>query len=653
VAGAVLYVVIGAILAPLVGVPLAAVVSLVLLVALGLHIRSRRNTAQSVSSDAGFHVVFLAFALSVILLPPVQPVMKLLFLNLDFIQARISIAASLSICALVSIFLAQRLDPSLLGDRPLRRMVPLGLGIAAGLGATWLVDTGAPGLANGLSGQMVQLDLGNQPVVFLPKEMARVVIAMIVGGALLTTIRLVRAHSFKVSAAAALASVMLAQGWAYADFQLMGPQTWTYPVSFAGNNYFNAPANSLHPPTASEIETLRAHLETDQYRSVIMAAPDGFPTYDTPTEHGYVAYLGQNWQLRLVDGYPILPARLALLPWPPLTRSARSVSFRSDTQLPWTLLAVLNVKYAVTVSPQLYFDAGAHGELAPDELTIEQNPLKIAPRAFLAESVRSVPPIRVPDPPPATSPPHTGLVPFHWSVVEDPRISASRAPQSSVLPKNVTARPVSQALVGLSWSPADLSKFYRIEQKTFGEPEFHTIITTEPGVDRATVSGLQALTPYTFRVRACGVNMCDNDYAQVAATTLSSLDPAELKGVLPMDPVHESIVEGLGDIGPLSNTGAIRVTYAGDRVEIDLDSSPSTRFLVLNELYHPRWKAFADGQELMVYPTNVVMRGVVVPPNVTHVQMRFIPFLSTPLALALAIAGMVITGATWFVLRRH
>ena len=46
------------------------------------------------------------------------------------------------------------------------------------------------------------------------------------------------------------------------------------------------------------------------------------------------------------------------------------------------------------------------------------------------------------------------------------------------------------------------------------------------------------------------------------------------------------------------------------------------------------------------------MRGMVVPPNVTHVQMRFIPSLFTPLALALVITGTLSAAATWFVLRK-
>jgi hypothetical protein len=55
-----------------------------------------------------------------------------------------------------------------------------------------------------------------------------------------------------------------------------------------------------------------------------------------------------------------------------------------------------------------------------------------------------------------------------------------------------------------------------------------------------------------------------------------------------------------------------------------VDPSPNARFLVLNEMYHPRWRAFAGGRELEIEPTNLAMRGMLVPPGVTDVQLRFI-----------------------------
>ncbi len=49
------------------------------------------------------------------------------------------------------------------------------------------------------------------------------------------------------------------------------------------------------------------------------------------------------------------------------------------------------------------------------------------------------------------------------------------------------------------------------------------------------------------------------------------------------------------------------------------------RFLVLNELYHPAWRAWVDGREGTIYPTNVVMQGLVMPAGAAAVE-RFEAF---------------------------
>ena len=138
----------------------------------------------------------------------------------------------------------------------------------------------------------------------------------------------------------------------------------------------------------------------------------------------------------------------------------------------------------------------------------------------------------------------------------------------------------------------------------------------------------------------------------------SSLDAAELDGVIPADPTRESIVEGLD--GPLtlgSAAGAIQADYSvPDRIRIQVEPAETQRFLVLNELYHPSWHAYASGPagrtELTVYPTNVVMRGVLVPPGASEIELRFEPFIQSRLALLLVLAGLAVGAASWLALRR-
>ena len=44
---------------------------------------------------------------------------------------------------------------------------------------------------------------------------------------------------------------------------------------------------------------------------------------------------------------------------------------------------------------------------------------------------------------------------------------------------------------------------------------------------------------------------------------------------------------------------------------------------MINEAYDPQWRAWAGDRELTILPTNVVMRGIVVPEGATHVRMRY------------------------------
>jgi len=56
--------------------------------------------------------------------------------------------------------------------------------------------------------------------------------------------------------------------------------------------------------------------------------------------------------------------------------------------------------------------------------------------------------------------------------------------------------------------------------------------------------------------------------------------------------------------------------------------------------------------ELKVWPTNVVMRGVLVPPGVSQIEMHFEPFFFSRTALLCVIGGLVLGAAGWLVLRR-
>ena len=83
-------------------------------------------------------------------------------------------------------------------------------------------------------------------------------------------------------------------------------------------------------------------------------------------------------------------------------------------------------------------------------------------------------------------------------------------------------------------------------------------------------------------------------------------------GTRPSSRPRHSIVEGSADERSFSTDGTLGATFDGDRVGA-VDPSVEERFLVLNELYHPAWQPGSMASR-PIYPTNLVMRGIVVPP---------------------------------------
>jgi hypothetical protein len=96
------------------------------------------------------------------------------------------------------------------------------------------------------------------------------------------------------------------------------------------------------------------------------------------------------------------------------------------------------------------------------------------------------------------------------------------------------------------------------------------------------------------------------------------------------DPAAHSVAEGFSTDSAFAADGHVRARFDGDTVDVTFPSSPSSRFLVVNERYDPRWKAFAKDRALPVYPTNVLMRGVLVPPGVDHLTLRYVPATLAP-----------------------
>ena len=108
------------------------------------------------------------------------------------------------------------------------------------------------------------------------------------------------------------------------------------------------------------------------------------------------------------------------------------------------------------------------------------------------------------------------------------------------------------------------------------------------------------------------------------------------------DPARHSVAEVLDADRNFSTAGTPDVTFDGDRVHVRLDPAPEDRFLVLNELYHPSWHAWVDGAPTTVYPTNVVMRGILVPARATSIELRYQPFIYTAAGWRILAVGLLL-----------
>jgi len=115
------------------------------------------------------------------------------------------------------------------------------------------------------------------------------------------------------------------------------------------------------------------------------------------------------------------------------------------------------------------------------------------------------------------------------------------------------------------------------------------------------------------------------------------------------DVVSLSYVEGFPADREFAAMGDVAARFRDQRVDIEVTPAPTERFLVLNERFHPRWHAYAGGREVRIYATNVFMRGVVVPPDVQRLSLRYVPFVVTPAAWACyAGAGVLLIAGVWF-----
>jgi hypothetical protein len=86
--------------------------------------------------------------------------------------------------------------------------------------------------------------------------------------------------------------------------------------------------------------------------------------------------------------------------------------------------------------------------------------------------------------------------------------------------------------------------------------------------------------------------------------------------------------------------GTARIAhYANTEIEVSVEA-PDGGFLVLNDVWHPWWRATIDGAPTEILRANVIFRAVVLPPGAHMVRFSFAPFsgLATELAARIGLA---------------
>ena len=495
--------------------------------------------------DAPFHTAFIAFCVFVVLSKLGFAIMYVLMGRVDFIHARILVAAVLPLATLAALYLC-RLGGGDDREPPVRARWSR---LAAAALAAGLLVAASEYVADATAGQPVPLGIREgftANLTVAAGSLLRIGFSLVLFLAVLaSTACLARRSPWRGVLMAFLAFLMIFQAAAFGAFQLRGDQLksdWQpdgslpkaaqlpaeapklieaggEPMPFRQAGRLLARADEFRGPSAEALTALDRRLERDDYRSAIVCDVHKIQIFCSP-------HIANFWRLRLIEGYiSSIPERIEILPWPRQALSQRSISFTSFQELPWPLLSLFNVKYAVEVQPALFTDAvrlpdGTSRELRPEDLEIRESPLAVTPRVFFAATVQSV--------------------------------AGPEAALEALFPKG-KMDPEGYDVARLSYAEGSVGGRYA----TAGAPELKAV----------------------FR----------DQYATI------TFPPA-----------------------------------AG------------SRFLVVDERYDPYWRAYVDGKRAAIYPTNVAMRGVVVPAGAREVTMVYRPYDTSGRAWGFYLGGLAL-----------
>ncbi len=502
------------------------------------HLPALLRGRRLVNADAPFHLAFVVFCVFVVLSKLGFTIMYVLMGRIDFIHARILVAAMLPLSALAAVYLYHLGGGSHL-ERPILPRWPQ---LAAAALIAGLLVGASEHIADAAAGRPIPLGISEgftANLTVLAGPLLRIGFSLFLFAALVAaSLGLARRSPWRGRLTAFLAFLIIFQAAAFGAFELHGDQLrsdWRpvqepagetkkperEPLPYRYPGRLLARADEFRGPSEAALSAVDRRLERDDYRTAIVCDLSQIRIYCSP-------HIANFWRLRLIEGYlSSIPRRLEILPWPDDALNQRSLSFPSFDTLPWPLLSLLNVKYAINVQPALFTNAvrlpqGGSRELRPEDLEIRESPLPVTPRVFFASSVQS--------------------------------LAGPEAVLEALFPKGKL--------------PAE-------------------------GYDAERLSYVEG----------------------AIAGSYSTAGQAELKA-------------------------SFRDQYAA----IEFPPATTPRFLVVNERFDPYWRAYIDGKAVTIYPTNIMMRGVVVPPGAHEVTMIYRPYDTSDRAWVFYLAGLALFG---------
>jgi len=483
----------------------------------------------------------------------------------DFSHARLSILVVLPLCSLFAIYLAElKTIPISNALTQLRSAHPIAIALGIVFSSailSWLIH-------GPIIDQLVaktafhirayQASATIMPPVAVKAVLTAVILAAVLAGLLL---RPHRAFDGRVAATIVVATFAFVETVTYAHFKVNGSQNWTYPVPFGSLSYMDVPTTVMRPPNEEKVAAFAEKLQVQDFRSILVSQQSFYAGPLTP-------HISQFWHARMVGGYGAgVPTRLSDLPWPKGVSTLRMIELRGMSNINPFLLALLNVKYLLVLTPNLYFN------------TLSEN---------WNESMSA--------------------------------LGGITSPAESVN--------IGGILFGLvTNSIAPLPRHFFVANVTGVEetPRMHG-------------EALEARTRPAASKSQDGTG--DSVLSHVSIDQLTS----------------NSLAEDFGGTQKFDTSGSLVITYHDDKIDIRVTSSSQDRFVVINERYHPNWRAHIEANEVPIFPTNAVMMGIRVPANCDRIQLHFVPFSSALAARTVLLLSFLIflaaIGTFWLMQKR-